>query len=71
MNVFGLRDNLVADYQQCIRSFFMIGGPRIRKTVERHLAEGALWPDPLLQLNPSFLPSATGRVIRDSGSGVS
>jgi len=54
MNVFSLRDNLVADYEQYVRSFFMIGDQRIRQTVESHLREGALWPDPLLQLNPSF-----------------
>ena len=54
MNVFGLRDNLIKDYEQYIRSFFVIKDSRISTEVDRHLTEGALWPDPLLQLNPSF-----------------
>ena len=54
MNVFGLRDNLISDYEQYIKSFFAIRDPRIKTIVDWHLSEGALWPDPLLQLNPSF-----------------
>ena len=54
MNVFSLRDNLISDYQQYIRSFFVIRDTRINTEVDRHLSQGALWPDPLIQLNPSF-----------------
>jgi hypothetical protein len=54
MNVFVLRDNLIKDYEQYIRSFFVIRDSRINAEVDRHLSEGALWPDPLLQLNPSL-----------------
>ena len=54
MNVFGLRDSLIHDYEEYIKSFFVIRDERIKCTVDQHLAEGALWPDPLLQLNPSF-----------------
>jgi ATP-dependent helicase YprA (DUF1998 family) len=54
VNIFTLRDNLIEDYEQYIRSFFVIQDQRIRETVDQHLDEGALWPDPLIQLNPSF-----------------
>ena len=52
--VFGLRNELIRDYEEYIKSFFTIRDERIRSAVEKHLAEGELWPDPLLQLNPSF-----------------
>ena len=54
MDVFGLRNNLIRDYEEYIKSFFMIRDDRIRAEVNRHLADGELWPDPLIQLNPSF-----------------
>jgi hypothetical protein len=54
MNVFGLRDSLIDDYQHYIRSFFAIREERIKAEVDRHLSQGALWPDPFIQLNPAF-----------------
>lgn len=54
MDVFGLRNNLIRDYEEYIKSFFVIRDDRIRAEVNRHLADGELWPDPLIQLNPSF-----------------
>ena len=54
MDVFELRNNLVSDYESYIRSFISIQDERIREKVEKELREGLLWPDPLIQLNPSF-----------------
>lgn len=54
MNVFELRDKLIADYESYIRSFVTIRDTRIREYVERSLSSGLLWPEPLIQLNPSF-----------------
>jgi len=56
MNVFELRDHLVADYSSYVRSFVRIKDRRIRERVAQELDEGLLWPDPLIQLNPSFEP---------------
>ena len=56
MNVFDLRDRLVGDYASYTRSFIKITDPRISNTVESALNAGAFWPEPLLQLNPTFLP---------------
>lgn len=56
MNVFELRQRLVDDYGAFIASFFQIAEPRVREHVEQSLAAGLLWPDPLIQLNPSFEP---------------
>ena len=58
MDVFDLRERLVRDYASYVRSFINIRDKRIGETVERKLREGALWPDPLIQLNPAFEPGA-------------
>ena len=52
MDVFDLRDRLVADYASYTRSFIKIEDPRISARVESDLNAGAFWPEPLLQLNP-------------------
>lgn len=59
MNVFDLRDRLVGDYSSYTRSFINIKDARISSTVESALNAGAFWPEPLLQLNPTFLPGGT------------
>jgi len=59
MDIFDLRDRLVADYASYTRSFIKIADPRISARVESDLNAGAFWPEPLLQLNPTFLPGGT------------
>jgi len=59
MDVFDLRTRLVADYQSYTRSFIKIRDKRISSFVDDALAAGAFWPEPLLQLNPTFLPGGT------------
>jgi superfamily II DNA/RNA helicase/very-short-patch-repair endonuclease len=54
MDVFRLRDRLVHEYSDFIRSFLTIRDERIRKVVEQELQQGLLWPDSLVQLNPGF-----------------
>ncbi|MCC7176056.1 MAG: DEAD/DEAH box helicase [Bryobacterales bacterium] len=54
MNVFELRERLIDDYSSYIRSFIRIRDERIDRLVSSYLDQGLLWPDPLIQLNPSF-----------------
>jgi len=54
MDVFNLRDQLVEDYAEYISSFIHIHDERIKQYADKILQEGQLWPDPLIQLNPSF-----------------
>lgn len=54
MNVFQTHADIVSDYATYIRSFLKIEDPVIRHTVEEALSQGKLWPEPLLQFNPSF-----------------
>ena len=67
MDVFGLRDRLVDDYSSYIQSFIQIRDDRIHDLVDSELASGLLWPDPLIQLNPSFEPGHRTDQLVDQG----
>src|SRR4030042_4129575 len=67
MDVFQLRDRLVYDYASYTRSFIKISDIRISDLVESELNAGAFWPEPLLQLNPTFLPGGTIDDLVDQG----
>lgn len=58
MDVFNLRSQLIDDYSAYISSFINIKDERIYDHVHQKLQTGALWPDPLIQLNPTFEPGA-------------
>lgn len=59
MDVFALRDHLVGDYARYTRSFIKIADQRVSGKVDEELNAGAFWPEPLLQLNPSFRSGGT------------
>jgi ATP-dependent helicase YprA (DUF1998 family)/very-short-patch-repair endonuclease len=67
MDVFDLRDRLVADYKRYTTSFIKIADPRIRQFVDQALTSGAFWPEPLLQLNPTFRSGGTIDDLIDQG----
>lgn len=54
MDVFQLRDRVIGDYQDYATSFVQIADPRIHELVEEEIKAGLLWPEPLIQLNPTF-----------------
>lgn len=58
MDVFRLRNRLIADYTAYIKSFITIQDNRIGIHVEEELQKGTLWPAPLIQLNPNFQQGA-------------
>jgi ATP-dependent helicase YprA (DUF1998 family) len=67
MDVFELRRNLVDSYANYIRSFIRIRDARIDAKVREELSSGLLWPEPLIQLNPSFEPGQTIDRLVDEG----
>ncbi|MDP9480128.1 MAG: DEAD/DEAH box helicase, partial [Actinomycetota bacterium] len=67
MDVFELRDRLVGDYGSYVGSFIRIKDARIEEHVRRSLDEGLLWPDPLIQLNPSFGAGETVEALVGGG----
>ena len=66
MDVFSLRNHIIADYADYISSFIKIADPAINRYVREEMDNGLLWPQPLLQLNPNFAP---GREIGELVAG--
>jgi len=62
MDVFNLRTNLMRSYEDFIRSFIKIHDERIFSYVDGQIKGGLLFPDPLIQLNPSY---ASGGSVDD------
>jgi ATP-dependent helicase YprA (DUF1998 family) len=56
MNIFTFRDQIIHDYATYIKSFMQIRDPLIREHVRQNLDTGILWPEPLIQLTPTFEP---------------
>lgn len=59
MDVFRLRQTVVDEYAQYVKSFVRIRDDRIAAFVDDQLAAGVLWPDALLQMNPAYAPGPT------------
>lgn len=59
MDVFELRNELIGRYHSYVASFIKIRDENIKSKVESSIEGGALWPEPLLQLNPSFEPGVS------------
>ena len=56
MDVFRLRERVIRDDEDDVRSFLIIKDQRIAQFVDGELARGFLWPEPLIQLKPAFEP---------------
>ncbi len=54
IDVFALRDRIVAEYREYVESFINILDRDIDAFVRQRLREGELWPDAVLQLNPAY-----------------
>jgi len=67
LDVFSLREKVISDYGSYVRSFLTIKDAEIDRHVRDKMKEGFLWPDPLIQLNPSFEPGESLRELIDAG----
>ena len=67
MDAFTLHNRVLSDYHDYVRSFLNIADPRIRAFVEKEIAQGRLWPEPLLQINPVYEKGHTVQEMVDDG----
>ena len=67
MNIFKFRDQLIDEYRSYVTSFIKIADPRIREFADGCFEKGARWPEPLIQLNPTFKPGKTIEGIAGEG----
>ncbi|MDE2822177.1 MAG: hypothetical protein OXK79_01555, partial [Chloroflexota bacterium] len=66
LDVFALRDGVVEEYRRFATSFTTIHAADIRKQVEAIYAENRYWPEPLIQINPSYKRSTdVGTLVVD------
>ena len=68
MDVFSLRDSVVGEYRKFATSFTTIHATDIRRQVEVIYAEGRFWPEPLIQINPSYRSGATFASLASGGA---
>ncbi len=85
MDVFSLRDTVVGEYKKFAMSFTTIYAEDIRRQVDAIYAEGRFWPEPLIQINPSYklganiealvaggaLDPRTAEIFRSGGAALS
>lgn len=62
MDVFALRDQVVGEYERYVRGFLVIREADLREKVDAYFSAQHLWPEPMVQLNPTF---ARGRSVDD------
>lgn len=62
MNIFEFRNRLITDYAKYVKSFIHIRNRRISDYVEQQFNAGVFYPEPLIQLNPSF---ARGKTVEE------
>ena len=64
LDVFALRDSVVGEYKHFATSFTTIHAQDIREQVEAIYAEDRYWPEPLIQINPSYRqPTDVGTLV--------
>jgi hypothetical protein len=65
MTVFDLDRHVVGQYEKFARSFTEIQAKDILGSVDKANKGGRYWPEPMIQINPSFKPGMTvGELVR-------
>ena len=59
MDAFGVLNEVLGDYENFVKGFLEIKDDQIRSKVENEIADGLLWPEPWLALNPAFESGGT------------
>jgi len=60
MNIFKLHNDIIEEYRNYVRSFHLISDEKIAQYIEEQLInQNVLWPDALIQINPSYSQQAT------------
>ena len=68
LDVFELRNAVVAEYRDYVESFVRVYDPRVNQFVREQLSAGELWPEAVLQLNPAFVLDDTLKQLADAGT---
>lgn len=58
LDAFELRDDVVNAYREYVEGFIRIRDARVREEVDRSFEAGEPWPDPWVQINPTYRSDA-------------
>ena len=67
LDIFSLRDAVVSEYKKFATSFTTIHAEDIRQQVEAIYAQERYWPEPLIQINPSYKRSTDIKALVAGG----
>ena len=67
MDAFGVLAEVLDDYRAFVEGFLNIRDEKIRTIIDSEIANGLLWPEPWLALNPSFEPGGRIGELVDAG----
>lgn len=68
MSIFDAHDKVIDDYQTYVRSFLSFRDKKIEEFVNHELVEkNSLWPDPLIQVNPTYEYAETVDELANQG----
>lgn len=68
MNIFKLHKDVIEEYRNYVRSFHLISDENIAQYIEEQLVnKNILWPDALIQINPSYSQQATVEALVGGG----
>src|SRR5262245_19386874 len=67
LDIFSLRDSVVTEYKKFATSFTTIHAEDIRQQVEAIYAQERNWPEPLIQINPSYKRSTSVDALVGAG----
>ncbi|MEI6174186.1 MAG: DEAD/DEAH box helicase [Bacteroidota bacterium] len=68
MNILHFHHDLIENYKKYIKSFINIKDPGIRKFVDKEIQDKRLWPEPLIQFNPTFEKGKTIEELTRTGT---
>ena len=64
---FRLHDDIMSQYKSFANSFVDIDDPQILEALKAYGDEKSMWPDPLIQFNPSYLEGCSLKQLVDEG----
>src|SRR5260370_559491 len=67
LDVFSFRDSVVEEYSHFAKSFTTIHARDIREQIEAIYAQQRYWPEPLIQINPSYKRSTDVQTLVENG----
>src|SRR5688572_2144366 len=67
LDAFALREEVIGTYRDYVKGFIKISDPLVAEKVDEALASGNLWPEPWVQINPTYKLEANTDELIDRG----